>query len=197
MSLCHVGYLAMFGTASNLIKGIARKKLHKWRSIMKIGSSIVAMVSNHVKEDTHTEVEGLRVWIDPPLRLSAIDTVQLSEKVKSLYEDKESKRAALDAEEVIKDDPKLFIVKRLIEALTGREIEICKRPETGECPQDVTVTELSTTDTPEQSNRVGWGIRYEYHKTYSEKEETAFTTGGIIKTADGQAGTIQQIDVAV
>ena len=38
----------------------------------------------------------------------------------------------------------------------------------------------------EESNRVGWGIRYEYHETYLEKEATTFAAAGVIKTDDGQ-----------
>jgi hypothetical protein len=48
------------------------------------------------------------------------------------------------------------------------------------------VTVDETSNTPNESNRFGWGVRYEHHETYSEKEQTSFAAGGIVKTADGQ-----------
>ena len=151
---------------------------------MKIGSSTIAMLANHFKDDKHTVTEDLRVWVDPPAQQSA-DTVQLSQQHKSLVEDKNTKLAALDADDAVKSDPKLLLIKKLIEALTGKEITLYKGPEIDASPQDVTITE-ALNNTPAQSNRAGWGARYEYHDTYSEKEQTAFAAGGIIKTADGK-----------
>ena len=59
----------------------------------------------------HTETEDFRAWVDPPAQSSATDTVKLSQQVKSLSEEKNSKLSALDAGEVIKGDPKLLIIK--------------------------------------------------------------------------------------
>lgn len=143
------------------------------------------MVANHFKDDVHTVTEDLRVWVDSPAQPSAVDTVQLSQQYNSLVEDKNTKLAALDADDAVKSDPKLLLIKKLIEALTGKEISLCKGPVIDGSPQDVTINEASN-NTPAQSNRAGWGARYEYHDTYSEKEQTAFAAGGIIKTADGK-----------
>jgi hypothetical protein len=151
---------------------------------MKIGSSTIAMLANHSKDDTRSVTENIRVWVDPPAQRTAMDTVQLSQQYQSLIEDKNTNLDSLDAEKVIQDDPKLLIIKKLIETLTGKTIALCKSPVANECPQSVTADE--TSNTTEQSNRVGWGVRYEYHETYSEKEQTSFAAGGIIKTADGQ-----------
>ncbi len=153
---------------------------------MRIASSTVAMVSNHVREDKHTTVEELKVWIDPPAQASSSDTVRFSEQVKSILEDRDEKMAALDPEEVIKNDPKLFIIKKLVEALLGREITLGNKPAGSDRSQETIIDTQSNDGSPEQSNRVGWGVRYEYHDTYSEKEQTSFAAGGIIKTADGK-----------
>jgi hypothetical protein len=151
---------------------------------MKIGSSTIAMLANHSKDDTRSVTENVRVWVDPPIQRTAADTVQLSQQYQSLIDDKNAKLADLDAEEVIQDDPKLLIIKKLIESLTGKTIALCNGPVAHECPQGVTIDE--TSNATEQSNRVGWGVRYEYHETYSEKEQTAFAAAGIINTADGR-----------
>ncbi|MBN1614673.1 MAG: VCBS repeat-containing protein [Deltaproteobacteria bacterium] len=152
---------------------------------MKIASSTVAMVSNHLKENKHAVVEEFRVWANPPSRSTGIDTVELSGKTMPLSEE-ESSTASLDMEEVIQNDPKLFILKELIEALTGRQIKLYKGPETDDSPQNRAMEDLSRMDPPEGANRVGWGVQYEHHETYSEKERTAFAAAGIVKTADGR-----------
>lgn len=153
---------------------------------MKIDSTTMVMVSNRFQEETHTEVEELKVWTDPPVTSSVRDTVRLSEQMKAILETKEEKTAALDSEEVIKNNPKLQLIKQLVEALTGKEIRLGKMPSGSGDPQDVIVDARSEGGAGEQSNRVGWGIRYEYHETYLEKEETTFAAAGIIKTDDGQ-----------
>jgi len=81
----------------------------------------------------------------------AADTVQLSQQYKSLIEDKNVTLAALDAEEVIQDDPKLLIFKKMIESLTGRTIQICTGPVADEFPQITTANE--TSDTAELTNQ--------------------------------------------
>jgi hypothetical protein len=153
---------------------------------MKITGSSLAMVSNHVKEDKLTTVEELKVWMDPPAQASSSDTVRFSEQAKSILEERDEKMAALDPEEAIKNDPKLLIIKQLVEALTGKKITLWKKPDESGNPRDAIIDTRSKGGAPEQSNRVGWGVRYEYHETYSEKEQTAFAATGIIKTADGK-----------
>ncbi len=153
---------------------------------MKIDSSIIGMAANHLREDKYTETEELRVWIDPPAQAMPVDVISLSQQILSIFAERDAKMAAFDAEEAIKNDPKLLLIKRLIEFLTGKEIKLCEAPDQDGGTQDMAIAERSNPDTTEQSDRAGWGVRYEYHETYSEKEETAFVAGGIIKTADGQ-----------
>ncbi|MHB8769990.1 MAG: VCBS repeat-containing protein [Syntrophales bacterium] len=152
---------------------------------MKIAASTIGMVANRFQEETHTVVEELHVWTDAPASSSPRDTVRLSEQAKSILAVKEEKSAVLDPDEAIQHDPKLLIIKKLIEALTGNKITLgtgISGDSTHEGSSDGAANEGSPTPT----DRVGWGMRYEYHETYAEKEETAFAAGGIIRTADGK-----------
>ncbi len=153
---------------------------------MRIAGSTIAMTSTHFKEDTYTKVEELKVWMDPPDQASTGDTVQLSEQAKSIIDQRDGKTAALDPKEVIKNNSKLLIIQRLIEALTGTKITISSKHDPSGGPQVPVIDTLSNGAAAGESNRVGWGVQYEYHETYSETEQTTFAAGGIVKTADGQ-----------
>ncbi|MBI5212294.1 MAG: hypothetical protein HY957_02845 [Nitrospirae bacterium] len=69
----------------------------------------------------------------------------------------------------------------MIEALTGKKIKIVT-------PKLHKPDEIETPDknqTPQSEQREGWGVEYDYHELYVEKEKMSFKAEGVIKTSDG------------
>ncbi len=74
------------------------------------------------------------------------------------------------------------IMIAMIEALTGKKIKIVT-------PKLQKPDEIETPDknqTSQREQREGWGVEYDYHESYVEKEKMSFEAEGIIKTSDGK-----------
>lgn len=88
-----------------------------------------------------------------------------------------------------KDELKIIIVEKAIEILTGKKIKIETINEIAgcseaECPQ--AQQESPHVKTQDNPGKEGWGLEYDYHELYMEKEKVFFTASGIIQTEDGR-----------
>ncbi|MCE5312330.1 MAG: hypothetical protein LLF86_04175 [Nitrospiraceae bacterium] len=165
---------------------------------MIISGSDIKMSSMHSFEQKSSVKEDLRIWIDDPeqrnntqqaLSLSTTEKVSLSEKSKEMLH---AKTKALNAEETIDDqttDSKTYIIKLVIEAITGKKIGILRA-------SDLQNPEENKTEAPEQKGAQqadtsgqqgeGWGLVYNYEATKTESEQMMFKAHGVINTADGE-----------
>ena len=85
------------------------------------------------------------------------------------------------------NDPKLDLLIRIVEALTGKKVKILDANDFGKLT-DVNQDLQKTGVTPEsnQNPAQGWGVEYDYHEEIHESEQTSFTARGEILTADGK-----------
>ncbi len=139
--------------------------------------------SEHRFSRAESVKEDLRIWIDAPAggageRVSIVaDTVTISGK----------------AEETLAEethlDPKLLLLKRLLEALTGKEIRIENMSDIGETPDDL--PEFQTVSSGASSSgrtngREGWGLSYTRDTLYAESEQVTVKAEGRVTTEDGR-----------
>jgi hypothetical protein len=151
---------------------------------MKIDSSVVVLSSDHWWESTRTRSEKLDVWVDTSHPERVLDRVSLSRRGKKTCQADPCASPRKKTEDPVEGDPKLFLIQKIVEKLTGHKIKRAKLKldEGGaDCPE--TRPPEGSTRQPE---RAGWGVRYEAHEAYAEKEETNFHAGGVVKTADGR-----------
>jgi len=151
---------------------------------MMIDNSMVVLSSDHWLESTRTRSEKLDVWVDTPHPERVVDRVTLSRRGKRTCQADPCASPRKKTEDPVEGDPKLFLIQKIVEELTGHKIKRAKLKldEGGaDCPE--THPQESSSRRPE---RAGWGVRYEAHETYVEKEETNFRAGGVVKTADGK-----------
>jgi hypothetical protein len=164
---------------------ITRKKPIIWH--MKVENSTIAMASVHQLENRHTVVEDLRVWVDSPGLSTIGDNVSLSDQGKDLATQGTSSESIYDIAKTVENDPRLFLIREIIEALTGKEIKTLRSSDEEDSRRNAAAEpELGKTQPSPDRTREGWGVRVEYHETYSEKENTTFQAAGIVKTADGR-----------
>lgn len=163
---------------------------------MIITSSNIALQSSHVAS-TRTEVsERLEMWVgernrDTPQARNAPPNindlaglrVDLSEQALAANE-----AEAVEAEaDPLDSDPRIALLKNLIELLTGRPLRMLRLSDIPN-PHD---SPAPPTQPPPPANggqreRAGFGIEYDYSSTYTEHERTTFAAQGVVKTADGQ-----------
>lgn len=161
---------------------------------MKIESSTVSLESQHASVERTTVQESLRVWkgdVRPDFEgrgqqgLSQAAAVSISEAARNARI-QETEAVEIAAEESEKD-PKIQLIMRMLEALTGHKIKLVKAEDLQ--PDDKTRQQIEETKQAAeraQQQRVGWGVEYDYHATHYEAELTTFSAEGVIKTADGK-----------
>ena len=169
---------------------------------MRIESSDITMQSGRAFVERHERHESLRVWIGPrgartheaqtgPLsRGSAPGNGLARPRGSSPATTQGSSRATEGLEETdvfCATGSKLYVMKMLVERLTGRKIRIL----------DVSAVDRATDDQPLCPNRdveenqqgeteEGWGLEYSHHESHYESESTVFHAEGVVKTQDGK-----------
>lgn len=164
---------------------------------MNIAGAKLEMTSRHLATEEHQVRESLRMWVGnrrPDAAPESAGTpttaaqVRLSEAARQAQareaQDASPSKAAL-AE--AKADPKLDLIRSVIEMLIGRKIEIF----VPEAAPDATSPDLGNpplgSERQTTGNRpAGYGVEYDYHESYTETEQTDFTAQGVVSTADGR-----------
>lgn len=150
---------------------------------MKIADSSLQFAASSVNFQEKTRNESLRVWIGRPpadptanpgqSRIAPSTDVELSAAGK--------KAAAADQDDLSSqtDDPRSLLIRRMIEALTGRQVRVFDQQDLGKNGRDAPST--ANNNAP-----AGWGMAYDLSETYTEYQETHFSASGSVTTADGQ-----------
>ena len=156
---------------------------------MKITASSLQLSASHSLSQHHELTERLDSWSRPdparsmPREASRTDTVQLSDMGKAAVEAERLDGKAAD--EAIDNDPRLTLIRSLLELLTGRAMKVfdARELEASSC-------ETPVIDAPEPgatpSRTSGWGMRYDRHESYTESERTDFSASGTVTTSDGR-----------
>lgn len=150
---------------------------------MKIASANLQMASTHAASQHHEIKESLRMWIGNqrpdfegrgPAQPPAAQ-VEISDAAKA------AQKADRDRDP-LEGDPRLMLLRSIIEALTGRKIKLLDAQDLDPGQESVSVQD------PNQpaARPAGYGVEYDYHESYSETETTTFAASGTVRTADGK-----------
>lgn len=196
---------------------------------MKIASSNIALQSDHSKKEQHYVAETLRVRNGDNISVETQRTylgqsenssqtkVSLSEKALQLLQNEQenanknananllrrsvqNNNAVQNNEIDAPEDPKLLLIRAIIEAISGKSIKFV-----GESAANQSDKANSTTPTMANianianlananggeviavsSGNTAFGLRYNSNEVIKENETTNFSASGIIKTADGK-----------
>ncbi len=161
---------------------------------MIISRSDISMSADHTRLEKREKTEELRMWVDNQDPRTQDSSDSLNDKISISKDAKnslsENLKASLEPEaeegEII--DTKLLLLKSMVEALTGRKINLKDITRTESNPElDEITTELQQAATENQGpDREGWGIIYNSHESYHESENLTVDASGIIKTEDGK-----------
>lgn len=170
---------------------------------MRIGSSDITMQSGRAFNERHELHETLTVWIGSRgHRTQEAQTGRLSRGLAararlarrgdpspSATQGSPQTTEGLSKETDIfrTTGSKLYVMKMLVERLTGRKIKIL----------DVSAVDHNTEDQPlcpdrdvegnqQGETEEGWGLEYSHHESHYESESTTFHAEGVVKTKDGE-----------
>lgn len=153
---------------------------------MQIAAADLKMSAQHTRLEQREVSENLRVWVgdrDPEEAPAAPagGSVSLSEAGKAAQAEEAAALGVQD--EDLQLEPKVALLKSIIEALTGKKIrlmgmeELRSRAEAG-------AQAARGGEAPPQ--RAGYGMVYDYQESYTEAEATSFAAEGVVRTKDGQ-----------
>lgn len=154
---------------------------------MKIASASLQMASSHVATRQHEVKESLRMWTgqrgpraggdDNRPRAPGNDHVSLSEAGKA--QSAEDENAAVDK------DPKLLLLRLMIEAMTGQRIRVIDAGDL-QAAGDTPALQSPAAQASAPAPATGYGLEYDYHSSYTETEQTSFAASGTVTTSDGR-----------
>jgi hypothetical protein len=98
------------------------------------------------------------------------------------------KAQAADAQAQDNDlDPRMSLLKIMVEAITGKRIHLFKASDIKQPAPAGNGTAVQPAPPP----KAGFGVEYDMHESYSETEQTHVSASGTIKTADGREISFQ------
>lgn len=137
--------------------------------VMKIEQSNVSLFSSHQEKNEIMQKESLVKWNSPdqdPRLQKSRDRLEMSKNILSADEsDVESSGL----------DPKLQAVVWILEALTGKKIDISF------------MKKINSTQNEGVQKKLGWGIEYSYERSEIHDESMNFSSTANIKTEDGRS----------
>lgn len=193
---------------------------------MKIAYSNIALQSDHSKKEQHYVAETLRVRNGDNISVETQRTylgqsenssqtkVSLSEKALQLLQNEQenanknananllrrsvqNNNAVQNNEIDAPEDPKLLLIRAIIEAISGKSIKFVSESAANQSdkansttPTMANIANLANANGGEviavSSGNTAFGLRYNSNEVIKENETTNFSASGIIKTADGK-----------
>lgn len=176
---------------------------------MRITSSDVVLASSRSFTSEHTIQEKTRVWIGDQRPVFAGEKalpqtqraqssqspppttiVHLSDAAKAAQAAQASEASALEkVEEEVENDPRLRLIRSLIEFMLGIKIHTINAADFNphnvvEVPVEINQSQVATAAAPPPDSKQGWGVEFDRHESYQEAERTNFHASGVIHTAD-------------
>lgn len=156
---------------------------------MKIAASSMDMLASHRSQATRTVEERLAAWVgrrpDAPGEGRSPRGVVVSEAGRQVLSQEQAQAASAvgkpDDDDGTKNDPKLALLKSIIEQLTGQRIHLMSADELGAAPVSTAAPAAQA-----QAPAPEFGIAYDRTETRTESEESHFSASGTIQTADGK-----------
>lgn len=93
--------------------------------------------------------------------------------------------AVADAADAADGDPRLRLIKSLVEMLTGKEVELITGRLAAESSGKGSAAPAKS-DSVALPRSAGWGIRFDYREVREETEATTFRAKGSVRTAEGR-----------
>lgn len=182
---------------------------------MKIAQYSIGMDSQHTYSRQVSRTETLRAWVgdqrpdfealanngqNPAASAQVAISEAARQAVAAASEQPDTALSETEAEqaaaiESINDDtvsdPKLGLLIKIVEALTGKKVKLMDAGEIGRMAgYSDELAEAESQKVATQGNGQaplqGWGVEYDYHEEIYESEKTSFHASGEILTADGK-----------
>jgi len=169
---------------------------------MRISDSTVNMTSQTITNEKFTKEEKLRVWVgnnpssesvNGPVNGLEQEIIEISKEALAKQEMEFNSLGRIHKEDKFifeisdKDKQKLLSIQKMIEALTGKKLKFYVIDEIrlkGNVEAPIVATNNNNNNNQQQ--QAGWGLEYDYHESFYEKQVMNFNSEGIVRTSDGR-----------
>ncbi|MBI5615111.1 MAG: hypothetical protein HY943_02345 [Gammaproteobacteria bacterium] len=162
---------------------------------MYVTGSDLASRSTHTVASERTVHESLRAWAGnrPDVDVRVARPIQAaaasgnSAPANTVTEQANPVAAGAEAAE---NDPRLQMLRVMIEKLLGRKVETIAASdlELATSPAALPAAQPATNG---RAARAGWGVEYTRQERLSESEQTVYTARGLVRTSDGKEITVE------
>lgn len=154
---------------------------------MKIDSSHLQMAASHQQSQRLEVSQRLEMWVGQRAQDPApgAPRVSLSDAGRQQLQ-AEGASAVDDSQAAAENDPRMRLLRTIIEMMTGKEIKVLEADDLGGDPQAAAQPQASSA--PPQA---GYGMAYDYHARYEEYQRVDFAAQGEVRTADGDTLSFQ------
>lgn len=181
---------------------------------MKIAQSTVSLQSQHASAASRSQQETVRAWVGArrperpdtgdsangraqvagvQVSLSSSARTALAQSALSDTGSVAEANAATSGEDSIANDPKIQLVMRMVEAITGRAVRVfdARELQVRAAPAAAATNGNPAAQTSQAPNgaaapRAGWGVEVTRTESVYEFEQTQVAARGVVRTADGQ-----------
>ena len=148
---------------------------------MRIVDSQVAMAAQHSYQQSQSSSLQIQIEHRSANAAAQQEQVSLSEKGKAQAAEE------FDIDKAIENDPKMRLIRQLIEILTGHSFSPVKVKDGAQAANHAEQTPTDNTETPAAAeNAPQHGAAINYQSVREESETVQFQAAGIIRTSDGR-----------
>jgi hypothetical protein len=152
---------------------------------MRIESSNVQLAASHQHSQRLDVSERLELWVGQrnpqgrPAQAAAAPEVMLSDAGRRQLRTEDAS-AVEDSRAAAENDPRLRLLRTIIELMTGKEIKVLEADDLAGDPNTA-----ASAQTAGAAPQAGYGVAYDYHARYEEYQRVDFSAEGEVRTADG------------
>jgi hypothetical protein len=163
---------------------------------MRVLASDLTLSAETLKSRSVTTSARIETWrTPPPARPSNGDVVALSDAARSAADEAAEEAAADEERDPLAGEPRLQLLRTLIEAVTGRKVRLLD-PRDLERPADsaealAPAAPAAPQRAPQAPRRLGWGFEADVETVDARRERSEFSASGTVRTKDGRTLTVE------
>jgi hypothetical protein len=155
---------------------------------MKITGSDITMTSTHATFEKYVKKESfsMQVGTEKPRGHGHNDRVELSHEARKAEKGNEKGTCCCGNEDGAQLEPRLQLLKAIIEKITGSKIRVMDGGPTALSEECAQTEQAPPAKEPGVDKSAGFALSYSYHESYRERERMTFSAEGVINTSDGR-----------
>ncbi|HSV50842.1 MAG TPA: hypothetical protein VLJ57_01900 [Burkholderiaceae bacterium] len=157
---------------------------------MRVDASAIQFSTSHVATRHHAKLTTLNMWVGdrrPDFERQGRVSISPAAIASAETEQSATVQAIEEAAKAVENDPKMLLIRAVIEMLTGQEVRRLSSHLSAPTPAPATgIKDPNAATATNAPQRAGFGLEFDHHEVYEETEQTSFQAQGLVRTADGQ-----------